>query len=90
MIKIFKWLLYIGLILPLLYSILDVIYKVNLPIIEVYYIGKTTRKIFSVFFILFILLSVYMFKTQKKFIYIFFTVYNLFFLIVMNYCWTSI
>lgn len=90
MIKIFKWLLYIGLVLPLLYSILDLIYKINLPIIEVYYIGKTTRKVFSVFIITLILLGIYMFKTQKKIIYIFFVVYYFLFLIVLNCYWTSI
>ena len=90
MIKFIRWFLYIALVWPLIYSILDVFYKTTMPIVEVYYIGKTTRNVFSFFVIIFILLSVYMFKKENKLIYIFFALYHLIFLIVMNYYWTSI
>ncbi len=90
MIKFIRWFLYVMLAWPIIYSFLDLFYKTNLRMEEVYYIGKTTRNVFSFFIIIFILLSIYMFKTQKKLIYIFFIFYHLLFFIVMNCYWTSI
>jgi hypothetical protein len=90
MIKFIRWFLYVGLVWPIIYSCLDVFYKTKFNIEEVYYIGKITRNVFSFFVVIFILLSGYMFKKEKKLIYIFFTLYHLLFLIVLNYYWTSI
>jgi hypothetical protein len=90
MLKFIRWFLYVALVWPIIYSFLDVIYKTNLSMEEVYYIGKTTRNVFSFFLIAPILLSIYMFRKERKLIYIFFILYHLLFLIVMNYYWTSI
>jgi hypothetical protein len=90
MIKFIRWFLYVMLAWPIIYSFLDLFYKTNFRMEEVYYIGKTTRNVFSFFIITFIMLCIYMFKTQKKLIYIFFIFYHLLFLIVMNCYWTSI
>jgi hypothetical protein len=85
MMKFIKWMLYTGLVFPILFNVLDVYYKINYGIVKVYYLINITNIIFSISNVIFIFLSIYMFKESKKNIYIFILFFNFFFLLMRNW-----
>jgi len=83
--KFIKWTLYIGLLFPIVFESLELYYNINYRIIEVLYLKNITNIVFSIFNVIFILLSIYMIKIEKKNIYVYILFFNFFFLIMRNW-----